>query len=161
MRDLLGSLFSGISGLLGIAAVVLLLYVVFGNDKIGHSISDLTMLQTNSQTLYNGQNSFATLTDAVAIAGKLAPTRMINGAALINPWNGAVTINVNAGNPAQFDITTNGLPSDACSKHVGAFNTTVVGMSINGVAQVVPVDAGAATAACAAAANTMVFTFSH
>lgn len=160
MSEILGTLFKYLVQVLGVAAVVLILYQVFGANKTGNAISDLTQLQTQTQSLYNGQNNFTSLTNAVAISGKLAPTDMISGANLQNPWGGAVTINVNAGNAAQYDVTEAGVPTDGCSKMIGAFSS-VVGLKVNGVAQALPIDAGAAVGACNAASNTLIFTFAH
>lgn len=160
MSEILGTLFKYLVSLLGVAAVVLILYQVFGSNKTQNAISDLTLLQTNAQSLYNGQNTFTSLTNTVAINGKLAPSGMISGGNLLNPWGGAITANVNAGNAAQFDVTEAAVPQDACAKMVVSLNS-VVALKVNGTAQVLPLDAGAAVTACNAAANTMIFTFSH
>lgn len=160
MSEILGALFKYLVALLGVGAVVLVLYQVFGSNKTQNAISDLTLLQTNAQSLYNGQNTFTTLTNAVAIGGKLAPAGMISGASLMNPWGGAVTVNVNAGNAAQFDVTEADVPQDACPKMITSLSS-VVGLKVNGNAQVLPLDAGSAVTACNVTANSLTFTFSH
>lgn len=160
MSEILGTLFKYLVSLLGVSAVVLILYSVFGANKTQSALSDLSLLQTNTQALYNGQNNFTSLTTAVAIAGKLAPAGMISGATLINPWAGVVTIAVNGGSPSQFDVTEPAVPADACAKLATSLST-LVGLKVNGAAQAVPMEAGAATAACSAAANTLIFTFSR
>lgn len=160
MSEILGTLFKYLVSLLGVAAVVLILYQVFGANKTQNAISDVTLLQTNVQALYNAQNTFTTLTTAVAIGAKLAPPSMIAGAALTNPWGGTVGINVNAGSAVQFDITEPAVPADACPKMISALGT-VVGLKINTVAQTLPIDAGTAATACNLASNTLVLTFAH
>lgn len=158
MSEILGTLFKYLVSLLGVAAVVLILYQVFGSNKTQNAISDITQLQANSQALYNTQNNFTSLTNTIAVSGKLAPSGMISGTALVNPWGGAVTVNVNATNAAQFDITEAGVPVDACAKMISGL-ATAVGLKVNGTAQTLPVDAGAAVTACNAASNTTIFTF--
>lgn len=160
MSEILGTLFKYLVSLLGVAAVVLVLYQVFGSNKTQAAISDLTQLQTNSQALYNGQSAFTSLTTAVAINGKLAPPSMIAGTALANPWGGTVTIAVNADNSAQFDITEPAVPADACAKMIAGMSTAVA-IKVNGTAQTLPLEAGAAVGACNAAANSLIFTFAH
>jgi hypothetical protein len=160
MSEILGALFKNLASLLGVAAAALILYAVFGSSKTGNAINDLNQLQTNTQTLYSTQSTFTSLTNAVAIGGQLAPTRMISAGNLVNPWSGAITVNVNAGDATRFDVTEAGVPNDPCSKM--ATNTpSIVGLKINGTAQTLPIDAGAAVNACNASPNTMIFTFSH
>jgi type II secretory pathway pseudopilin PulG len=160
MSEILGTLFKYLVSLLGVAAVVLILYQVFGANKTQNAMSDITLLQTNSQALFNSQNTFTTLTTAVAIGGKLAPTSMISGATLVNPWGGTVLVNVNAGNAAQFDITEPSVPADSCAKMIVGLGTAVA-LKVNAVAQTLPLDAGTAVTACNVVANTLVFTFAH
>ncbi|CAN7779895.1 type 4 pilus major pilin [Cupriavidus necator] len=160
MSEILGALFKNLAALIGVAAVALILYAVFGSSKTGNAINDLNQFQTSAQSLYSTQSTFTSLTNAVAISGGLAPTRMIAGGTLVNPWSGAITVNVNAGDATRFDVTEAGVPSDACAKM--ATNTpSIVGLKVNGTAQALPIDAGAAVTACNASPNTLIFTFSH
>ena len=160
MSEILGTLFKYLLSLLGVAAVVLILYQVFGSNKTQTAIADLTQLQAATQALYNGQNTFTSLTNTVAVSGKLAPSDMVTGASTLgNPWGGSVTVAVNA-IPSQFNVTEGSVPADACAKMVAAL-PTVIGLSINGTAQTLPLDAGAAVSACNTASNTLIFTFSH
>lgn len=161
MSEILGALFKYLVALLGVGAVVLVLYQVFGTNKTQNAISDLTQLQSNAQALYNAQNTFTTLTNTVAVSGKLATTSMIAGTtALQNPWGGAVTINVNSSNSAQFDITEAAVPQDACAKMVSGLST-VVALKVNTVSQTLPLDAGTAVVACNVISNTIIYTFAH
>ena len=160
MSEILGTLFSKLVALLGIAAVVVILYQVFGANKTQNAISDITQLQANAQALYNGQSTFTSLSNTVAIGGKLAPTDMISGGTLINPFGGSVTIAVNGSSASNFDITEAGLPADACAKIIVGL-TSVLGLKVNGTAQALPIDAGTAVTACNAVANTLTLTFTH
>jgi type II secretory pathway pseudopilin PulG len=169
MSEILGTLFKYLVSLLGVAAVVLVLYQVFGANKTQNAISDATLLQTNTQALYNGQNSFATVTNTVATNGKLAPPGMLTGTAttLANPWGGDVTIAFNGTTAAKFDITEAGVPIDACAKMIAGLSS-VVGLSINGTViapATLPMDSGTAVTSCATGAAaglaTLIFTFGH
>lgn len=160
MSEILGVLFKYLVALLGVSAVVMVAYQVFGVNKTQTAISDLTTLQVSAQALYAGQSSFTTLTNTVAIAAKLAPSGMISGTALTNPWGGTVTLAVNGANSSRFDITETLVPTEACAKMASNLTNMVI-LSINGANQTLPIDAGTAATACNAASNTMIFTFSH
>lgn len=161
MSEILGALFKQLIALIGVAAVAVILYNVFSSSKTTNATNDLNQLQTNIQALYSSQTSFASLTNAVAVNGALAPTRMISGGNLVNPWTGTVTVNSNASDVTRFDVTETKVPNEACSKM--ATNTpSVVGLKINNATQSLPIDAGTAVSACNSTDNnTLVFTFSH
>ncbi len=162
MGEIFGTLFGKIIALLGLVVVVGVLYLAFASDKTTKATSDITLLSTNAQSLYNAQSTFTSLTNTVAVSGKLAPTNMITGAAtLTNPWGGVVTINVNAGNSSQFDITETLIPADACSKMLTTLSN-LVALKVNAAAVALPIDAGAATVACnSPLSNTLILTFTH
>lgn len=169
MSEILGTLFKYLVSLLGVAAVVLILYQVFGSNKTQNAISDATLLATNTQALYNGQSSFTTMTNTVATNGKLAPPGMLTGtpANLVNPWGGAVTVAVNGTTASNFDITEAGVPIDACSKMIAGLSS-VVGLKINGTAitaSTLPMDSGTAVTSCTTGATAglaaLTFTFGH
>ena len=161
MSEILGTLFKYLVAILGVSAVTLILYQVFGQNKTQNAMSDITLLQTNAQVLYNAQTTFTSLTNAVAIAGKLAPSNMVSGANLANPWGGNVTIAVNGTNAAQFDITEPSVPAESCAKIIVGL-TNAVALKVNGAAVALPADAGAATTACNSPLNnTLILTFAH
>jgi type II secretory pathway pseudopilin PulG len=161
MSEILGTLFKYLVALLGVGAVVAVLYQVLGSNKTQNAIADMTQLQTNIQALYSGQPTFTSLTNTVAVSGRLAPAGMISGTSLINAWSGAVSVKVNGSNAARFDMSTAGVPQDACAKVIGG-QASAVSLSVNGgTALTPPIDAGAAVTACNAAANTIVFTYAH
>jgi hypothetical protein len=160
VSEILGALFKYLVALLGVVAVVAILYSVFGSNKTQNAISDMTQMQTNIQGLYNNQSNFTSLTNTVAINGKLAPDTMISGTSLVNPWGGTVTVAVNSGNAARFDVTHTQVPRDACAKMITGL-PAIVGLSVNATAATLPLDAGAAVTACNAATNTLVFTFAR
>jgi hypothetical protein len=160
MSEILGTMFGTLMKLLGVAAVVGVLYMVFASNKTGDAISHTTQLQTNVQSLYSSQASFSSLTNAVAIAAKLAPTNMVAGSTLVNPWGGAVTLAANANN-ARFDLTTAAIPSDACPKLIQS-QASAVALRVGTTSfNTLPLDAGAAVQACATDTNTITFTYAH
>ena len=161
MSEILGALFKNLAQLLGVAAVGLVLYAVFGSSKTSDAISDTHKLATETQTLFYGQQAF-TVTDSVAITAKLAPDRMVNAAktGLVNPWGGTVTIKANS-DTSKFDVSSAKIPNDACAK-MAANTPSMVGLSVNASAQTLPLDAGAVAAKCSNNDdNTLIFTFSH
>lgn len=161
MSEILGALFKNLIQLIGVAAVAGILYLVFGSSKTSDAISDMHSLATETQSLFYGQQAF-NVTNAIAITAKLAPDRMVNAAktGLVNQWSGAITINANT-DTSKFDITTTKVPNDSCAK-MAANTPSMVGLSVNGAAQTLPVDAGTVAAKCNVTDNnTLIFTFGH
>jgi len=72
MSEILGTLFKYLVAILGVAAVVLILNKTFGANKVQNTIAQVTQTTANIQALYNAQNNFTSLNNAVVIAGKLA-----------------------------------------------------------------------------------------
>ena len=158
MSEILGTLFKYLLSLLGVGAAVAALYQGFGSNKTQTFVSDITLLQSNVTSLYQGAaGGFVTLTNAVAISGKLAPTDMISGAALTTPWGGTATL---AGTATQYTITSTQVPNDACAKAASSFPTALaIGVGAAGATAVaLPADPGTVAGQCAAT-NTMIFTF--
>ncbi len=161
MSEILGAMFKGLLALLGVGAVVAILYQAFGTNKTQAAMTNTTQLHANAQTLYHTVSTFDSLTNEVAINGKLAPSDMISGTELVNPWGGTVTIGVNAGSKSEFDIVHSAsIPSDSCAKMTGGLGTAIR-ITINGTSYDPPVDPGTAATACKAKANAMTFTFGH
>lgn len=80
--------------------------------------------------------------------------------ALVNTWGGVVTPVVFAGNSSQFQVTETGVPTDGCARMLTVL-AILVSAKVNGVAVVLPVDAGGVVSSCSASANTMIFVFGH
>lgn len=163
MSEILGTLFKYLVAILGVAAVVLICHRVFGANKVQNTIAQVTQTTSHIQTLYNAQNNFTSLTNAVVIAGKLAPSDMVSGTNLVNPWNGSVTFAVDS-NTAQYKMTQSGVPNEACAKLAtgipGAISVQINGGTVYNSATN-PVEAGAATTACSSDgdSNTLAFVF--
>lgn len=163
MSEILGAIFKAILALLGLGAVVAIATTAFNSNKNSNAVSGLSQLVFNVQASYPS-GAFTSLTNTVATAGdkgsRLAPESMISGTSLVNPWGGAVTVNVNASNSANFDVTTASVNSSGCQKLATNMGTALA-LSINGTAQTLPLDSGTATTACQTSPNSMVFTFGH
>jgi hypothetical protein len=71
-----------------------------------------------------------------------------------------VTVAVNGGNSARFDLTTADVPRDACAKVIGGQGSAVA-LTVNGAPFTPPIDAGTAVTACSQPQNTIVFTYAH
>ncbi|MFT3960953.1 type 4 pilus major pilin [Propionivibrio sp.] len=163
MSEILGAIFKAIVALLSLGAVVGIGVTASNGNKNANAVAELSQLVFNVQASYPS-GAFTSLTNTVATAGdkgsRMAPEGMISGTSLVNPWGGAVTVNVNAGNAARFDVTTASVSASGCQKLATNMGTALA-LSINGTAQTLPMDAGTATTACQNSPNSMAFTFGH
>lgn len=160
MGEILGSLFGKLIGLIAVGAVAGLAYTGFSANKTSTAVTDLNQLVANIQALYSTQATFTSLSNTTAINAKLAPSSMISGTTLVNPWAGTVTVAVASGNASQFTATTTNVPTDSCAK-MATMVPSIVGLTINGTSPSMPVDAGIAATACSSATNTLVYTFAR
>ncbi len=158
MDNILGTFFAKLVAILGVVAVMGIAYKVYQSNSANNLINQISQTSMGVQSLYSAV-PFTTLTNTVAINGKIVPDDMVSGAALINPYNGTATLAVNGANAAQFDLTETNVPSYACSQLVQGLKYAAV--KINGTAIALPADPSAVTTACAAATNTIVTTFGH
>ncbi len=155
-----------------LAGVIVTFQKVLGGNKTNTAQTQLMELQTGIRNLWANTNDFGTgdLTATLKSANQL-PATMIDGANVVNPWGGSVTV---TGATAQFTIQFNGVPTDACTKLslVSAANTAGAGsgitsVKVNGSTLSIPVAPAAATAACgqsgsgASGGNTLVWTFTR
>lgn len=163
MSEILGAIFKAIVALLSLGAVVAIATTASNSNKNSNAVAEHSQLIFNIQASYPS-GAFTSLTNAVATAGdkgsRMAPEGMISGTSLVNAWGGAVTVNVNSGNAARFDVTTASVSSSGCQKLATNMGTALA-LSINGTAQTLPLDSGTATTACQNSPNSMVFTFGH
>lgn len=160
MRDLIGSLLSAVATLLGIAAVVAIGYNLYSANKSSNGLSDLTSMAGQIQALYSSHPSYSGLSATTVINASLAPSSMISGATLTNPWGGTVTVAVNGSNSSFFDVTEPNVPNDACAKlATGVGNLGA--LSINGTSVTLPADPNTVSTNCSTGANSLVFTFGH
>lgn len=163
MSEVLGSIFKYALMLLALAAVVGLGMVAINSNKNANAVAQASQLVFNIQSSYPS-GAFTTLSKAVVMAGdkgtRMAPDAMISGNSLVNPFGGPVDVYVNASNAANFDFSSAQVSSSGCQK-LATSMTSALGLTINGTAQTLPVDAGTAALACQNGSNTMVMTFGH
>ena len=153
MGEILGALFRYLVMLIGIAAVVLVLYRTMSSSSVSNEISNLATLQTNLASLYvssQATTGTTSLNNAVAINSGSAPTSMVSGNTLVNQWNKPVTVS----GDANYDIIIQdtGIPQSACAKIVTS-TPNYAQVTINGTLLTAPVDPGTATTACQANDN--------
>ena len=159
MSEVMGTIFKFLFALLAVGGVVALGYTATTANKDQQAISQVSTLVLGIQQLYSGQNNYTSLTNTVAITAGLPVNGTFTAPATINdPWGGAVVVAVAAGNASSFTVTVGGVPPASCSKLVTGLNSWT-SVSVNATAFAAPVDAGALSAACTAAANTVMFTF--
>ncbi len=159
MSEILGTLFKYLMMLLGVAAVVFILYETLGSNKTSNAVSQTTQMVSNIQALYAGQNNFSSLNNVISSnPATVVPSAMLGGAnPITDPWGGAVTVQTDA-NTSEFDVILSQVPNKACSSlasSMGSFES----LTINGTQLTPPVDAGAADAACNATANSLTFVY--
>lgn len=156
MRDVIGSLWGILIGVLLLGAVITVGYKALQNNKASNAISGISQLTAGVESLYNGQGTYASLTNTVALNAGLVPQDMNVGGVIQDPWAGAVTLAPDA-TPSMFDITLASVPAAACA----SMATTVKGVAVTlptGGKQNMPVDAGTAATDCAAGGSvTFVF----
>jgi hypothetical protein len=157
------SLLEGIA-YLGIAALVVLgavslLTNAFGSAKANQTVEEVVALRTAVRKLYTGQvyTNGDLLPDLVR-ANAIPNTLVRAGNNVTNSWAGEVDI---AGNGAGlFTITYFAVPQDVCMSVVSGANGWTQISNANAANAIIafPVTAANAATACAAAANTLVFT---
>lgn len=160
MNDLIAKIIAVVLTLLALAGVIALFNSASNSSKTTQALTDLTAMTGSVQALYVSHPSYANITAAVVANGKLAPSTMISGSTLVNPWGGTVTVAVNASNSSFFDVTQPSVPNVACATLATALGN-LGALSINGTAATLPVDPATATASCNAGSNTLVMTFGH
>ena len=158
MRDIVGSLWGILIGLLLLGAVVAVGVRAMNNNKISNALTDITQIQASIQTVYGQAGSYGTLTNAVALnVPNLVPDDWNVAGAITDQWSGAVTLVVDPNTASRFDITLGNLPAEACVKLATSVKALLVTLPTGG-AQSMPVDPGTAATDCAAGGNvTFVF----
>ena len=155
MSEILGTLLKVLLAVLGVVAVVVIMYSALSANKTQTEVANLTQLASNIQTTYAGQSSFTGVTNTVVVTGKFAPSSMMSGTnTLTNAWGGSVTVAV--GSPtSQFTVTEAGVPSDGCIKLATSI-ASPISVTVGGTAVT---DVSSAATNCTGATNSLVFTF--
>jgi len=159
MSEILGTLFKYLMMLLGVAAVVLIFYAVTAGSKTSNAVSNITQTVANVQAMYSGTSNFGSLNNlATTSPAQIAPSAMLNGNSMIDPWGGTINIIVDPANSSRFDVVLNGpIPDRACT----TISTSVPAeaITISGSAVAFPIDAGQVAVLCKGNANTLTMVF--
>lgn len=88
---------------------------MLSSSRASTTTSEVAQIVANVDGAYAQQATFAGLSNTVAIAGKLVPSNMVQGANILNPYGGAVTLGPDATVANGFDVTNAGLGNSACA----------------------------------------------
>lgn len=177
MSEILGVLFKYLLALLGIAAVVSVLYEALGSSSVSDAASDIAQMQANVYSLYQGTGNttaFGAASASQLIASGVIPSGMIqnqsstssgtttNGQVIMDPFGQKIVAASGTtahGNPV-LGIIFAAVPTKACSKLVLAAVQAGASATVNGTT-LYPGTASAVTAAgaCAASTNTVSMEF--
>ncbi len=127
-------------------------------SKVQSEAGNLQAIVGKVNSTFAGRPNYVGATTAFLLAQGAFPTSMVNGGAVVNTWQGAVTVAAGAGNTT-VDITYAGVPTSACIELVAntsrSYNEVTVGATKtkNGAAVA---DLTATQTACSAAATASV-----
>lgn len=127
--------------------------------QVQSETGNLQAVMGKVNSTFAGRTDYTGATTAFLLAQGAFPTSMVNGANVVNTWNGAVTVAPGAGNTS-VDITYGGVPTSACIELVAnasrSYRTVTVG--VTAVKTAIQPEAVLATTqtACAVAATVAV-----
>lgn len=132
MSEILGALFKYLLAIIGIAAVVVVLYEALGSNKTSTAVSNITQIQSNIAQLYAGSSG---TTDTLSTAGALIgagviPASMVSGQNIVDPWGQTDTVGTPV-EPVAAQISLPAVPNSACAKLVMAILPIVNSVSVN------------------------------
>lgn len=132
------------------------------NSRVQQAASAVGQVRSVVESLAQGQASYANVASYSAVKASL-PASFDNGTSLTQPF-GTIALAPNASTGSDYTVTLNGLPADACQRlAVMDMGRSVTAVSINGADATLPVDAAAASTACAPASgsttSTLAWTF--
>ncbi|WP_183085127.1 type 4 pilus major pilin [Trinickia fusca] len=142
-----------------VAGVMLYYQSASDNNRLQSALGELGSIQTAVQTLYAGQSDYTNLSNVVLKGNSSIPPSMQDATTgdLKNPWNGAVTVAVDAVK-TNYDVTFEGIPVGACAAFASQqLGSQMVSISVNGATtpSTTPLSPSDAQTACntGAAAN--------
>ena len=141
-----------IISLLVVGGAVAMWSMTSNGGKENAAMNQIVSIQMSYRGAYSGQSTYGSgdITDTQ----KLPSDLKVSGTTVTNGWNGTVAV---TGAGATFTITWGGVPNVSCPK-IAISKSDWSAVSINGTSQTLPVSTAAATAACNAGTNTLVFT---
>lgn len=145
---------------LGLAAtgiIYVLVNMASGTNKVSTATAEIGTLAQNIPTDDGGMAGVANITTAMVIHDQDAPSNMVSGNSLVNPWGGQVTVTPDA-SPGLFDINDPSIPLAACSKIINSLQGYKT-VSINGSSLSVPVNSSTVSQDCQSGGNTLTFAY--
>jgi len=132
------------------------------------ALGELASVQQNIRSLYDGQASYAGMTTALIAKSKALPAKMVNGVTLRHSFNGAIDIaaaNAGGGWNSGFQVEFENVPQKACIKMLSYdYGRGLYAMGVGSASRTqtdgLPYTLAAATAACSAANDDVVWIFS-
>ncbi|MEJ6002642.1 type 4 pilus major pilin [Paucibacter soli] len=91
---------------------------------------NLTAILGKVNSTFAGRSNYSGVNTALLLSQGAFPTSMVDGANVVNIWQGAVTVAAGAGNTS-VDITYNGVPSSACIELVANTSRSYNEVTIN------------------------------
>ena len=126
-------IFAVIVGLLIIVGGIAAGLGLMSQSRSSNTVQDVAEITANVEGAYANQADFATLTNSLAIAQKLVPANMVQGAStIVDPFGGDVTLGPDP-NPTisnGFDIQVGGLGNASCAavaEDVSAYEVEING----------------------------------
>lgn len=154
----------GVGALLLLAGIATYRLVTQGTS-VNEAVRVLTTIKEKNQRAFQGQRGYGTPgTDLVPtlVTMKAFPAGVLDGNDIPrHPWGGEIGIAVNT-NPQQFDITFNGVPTDACVNLGTTFDaddTDFVQLTIGGAQVTGTLNATTLAGVCNQASNDIAWTF--
>lgn len=143
-------------GILLLSGVLFAMNVGFSSSKLSDVQSSIVMMQMQIQSMFSGSSSYNGLDNNLVMANNIAPTSMLKGGRISNPWGGDVTI-VSTDSGASFSISLTNVPQSECTKLALFQPDAWLSLTVNnGV--ITGGDVAAATNACNSTQNTVTFT---
>ena len=122
-------IFAVIVGLLIIVGGIAAGLGLMSQSRSSNTVQDVAEITANVEGAYANQADFATLTNSLAIAQKLVPANMVQGAnTIVDPFGGDVTLGPTS--PNGFDIQVGGLGNASCAavaEDVSAYEVEING----------------------------------
>ena len=124
-------IFAVIVGLLIIVGGVAAGLGLMSQSRSSNTVQDVAEITANVEGAYANQADFATLTNSLAIAQKLVPANMVQGAnTIVDPFGGDVTLGPDPTISNGFDIQVGGLGNASCAavaEDVSAYEVEING----------------------------------
>lgn len=157
MRPMLGFIAALVLALAASGVILVLRNMASGTNNLSTAMAEVSTISGNVPPDLGGVANTGSITTAMVVRDKDAPSNMVSGTSLVDPWGGQVTVTPDA-SPGLFDINLAAVPDSACSKLVdgeGGFKTA----TINGSTVSTPIDAATVSQDCQSGSNSVTFAY--